>query len=495
MPGHARGAAPRVTQGFPASGARVEAGEPPAARESTATGPPAAAESTVPEQAECQTPPMQGPVLQNFPAAGLQGWPDLAQAPGWSFRLDMYGYPLFISPEGYCCHSWEEVQSTVNSLPRLRTQKAQRTLAWIREAAATSSGGRLMHPANLAKMMALQRLRAATFAEEGRSARVAGNPAVVYNESDLARAGLAEEERTKHDRRLLKENIREEVYGVQHLSALGSHTKEWTLFEDGYDKSGNRIYDKVSGQTCHQCRQKTLGLRTHCSECQSLHGVFCGDCLFMRYGENVEEALQDSEWKCPGCRDLCNCSFHRSRRGWAPTGTLYRRAVAEGFVSVAHYLVLNNLAPEARSAALPLMPKELADATRAELEREAAGCDRRSASPAGPATPCASGEAAQDRAAQRPQAPGEEEASASPSPARPSGEEAGEAPTGRRRGARRQSTLRSDVLGAVVKTGGMIAAGKPGAGKRAGGTGKAAPAVERVGRGLRTSSRLVAGRA
>lgn len=44
-----------------------------------------------------------------------------------------------------------------------------------------------------------------------------------------------------------------------------------TLFEDGYDKSGNRIYDKVAGQTCHQCRQKTLGLRTHCSECQSLH--------------------------------------------------------------------------------------------------------------------------------------------------------------------------------------------------------------------------------
>ncbi len=27
---------------------------------------------------------------------------------------------------------------------------------------------------------------------------------MVYNESDLARAGLAEEERTKHDRRLLK---------------------------------------------------------------------------------------------------------------------------------------------------------------------------------------------------------------------------------------------------------------------------------------------------
>ena len=33
---------------------------------------------------------------------------------------------------------------------------------------------------------------------------------------------------------------------------------------------------------------------------------------------------------CPPCRGLCNCSFHRIRRGWAPTGTLYRRAIAEG---------------------------------------------------------------------------------------------------------------------------------------------------------------------
>jgi len=40
---------------------------------------------------------------------------------------------------------------------------------------------------------------------------------------------------------------------------------------DGYDSSGNRVYDKVSGQTCHQCRQKTLGRHTACSECQTLH--------------------------------------------------------------------------------------------------------------------------------------------------------------------------------------------------------------------------------
>ena len=40
---------------------------------------------------------------------------------------------------------------------------------------------------------------------------------------------------------------------------------------DGYDTSGNRVYDKVSGMTCHQCRQKTLGRHTSCSQCHTLH--------------------------------------------------------------------------------------------------------------------------------------------------------------------------------------------------------------------------------
>ncbi|KAK2079699.1 hypothetical protein QBZ16_002094 [Prototheca wickerhamii] len=99
-------------------------------------------------------------------------------------------------------------------------------------------------------------------------------------------------------------------------------------------------------------------------------GVFCGDCLYMRYGEHIDEANANPEWRCPSCRDLCNCSFHRSRRGWAPTGTLYRAASAEGYASVSHYLVLNNLAPEAREAALPLMPPELAAETRKALQAE-----------------------------------------------------------------------------------------------------------------------------
>ena len=112
----------------------------------------------------------------------------------------------------------------------------------------------------------------------------------------------------------------EEVYGVEHVRALGACTKPWDLFVDGYDPKGNRIYDKSAGLTCHQCRQKTLGKRTACSLCNSLQGLFCGDCLFMRYGENIDEVKQNSSWICPPCRDLCNCSFHRSRKGWCPTG-------------------------------------------------------------------------------------------------------------------------------------------------------------------------------
>lgn len=61
-----------------------------------------------------------------------------------------------------------------------------------------------------------------------------------------------------------------------------------------------------------------------------LQGVLCGDCLYMRYGENITEVQAKPDWMCPVCRDLCNCSFHRIKKGWAPTGTLYRRALAEG---------------------------------------------------------------------------------------------------------------------------------------------------------------------
>ena len=132
---------------------------------------------------------------------------------------------------------------------------------------------------------------------------------------------------------------RTEVYYQRHKDALGSTEKEWILFRDGYDKNNVRIYDPENGKTCHQCRQKTMGKRTWCSHCNTLHGVFCGDCLMMRYGEHVDEANANPDWKCPACRDLCNCSFCRTRKGYPPTGSMYRRAIREGYASVAHLLV------------------------------------------------------------------------------------------------------------------------------------------------------------
>ncbi|MCO5568195.1 hypothetical protein L7F22_021891 [Adiantum nelumboides] len=134
--------------------------------------------------------------------------------------------------------------------------------------------------------------------------------------------------------------IQPEVYSEEHERLLGSCSQEWELFKDGCAADGTRIYDSVRGKTCHQCRQKTLGLRTSCSRCNSLRGQFCGDCLFMRYGENVIEVNNNKEWVCPVCRGMCNCSFCRLKKGWAPTGSMYRLALKLNYKSVAHYLVM-----------------------------------------------------------------------------------------------------------------------------------------------------------
>lgn len=141
--------------------------------------------------------------------------------------------------------------------------------------------------------------------------------------------------------RPLQQGNKPEIYTEEHEKLLGPCETEWVLFQDGYRPDGSRIYDPVRGKTCHQCRQKTLGLRTHCSKCSLRQGQFCGDCLYMRYGENILEALKNPEWLCPVCRDICNCSFCRIKKGWSPTGTLYKIAKSMGYRSVAHCLILS----------------------------------------------------------------------------------------------------------------------------------------------------------
>ena len=44
-------------------------------------------------------------------------------------------------------------------------------------------------------------------------------------------------------RDLFEVRYNEEVYEARHAEALGSAAEPWTLFEDGYDDKGRRIYD------------------------------------------------------------------------------------------------------------------------------------------------------------------------------------------------------------------------------------------------------------
>ncbi|XP_019184226.1 PREDICTED: cell division cycle-associated 7-like protein [Ipomoea nil] len=148
----------------------------------------------------------------------------------------------------------------------------------------------------------------------------------------------------------IAEGEKPELYTKEHERVLGDSKESWSLYEDGYDEDGQRIYDPDFGKSCHQCRQKTLGLHTECSKCKSFQGQFCGDCLYMRYGENVIEVNENPSWICPGCRDICNCSRCRRVKGWAPTGAIYKKVLILGYKSVAHYLIMTFMQREKEEA-------------------------------------------------------------------------------------------------------------------------------------------------
>merc|ERR1719270_1073015 len=103
---------------------------------------------------------------------------------------------------------------------------------------------------------------------------------------------------------------------------------------------GSKTYNQKIGTTCHQCRQKTVDTKTICrsGECVGVRGQFCGRCLEIRYGEDAKEALMNPNWKCPPCRNFCNCSICRNRNGKGATGMLIMMAQAKGFDNVADYL-------------------------------------------------------------------------------------------------------------------------------------------------------------
>ncbi|KAA8536154.1 hypothetical protein F0562_028632 [Nyssa sinensis] len=168
----------------------------------------------------------------------------------------------------------------------------------------------------------------------------------------------------------IPEGSKPEIYTEDHAKLLGDCKTSWTLYVDGFDENRDRIYDPINGKSCHQCRQKTLGHRTHCSKCNMVSGQFCGDCLYMRYGENVMEANENSNWICPVCRGICNCSRCRKAKGWAPTGSIYRKVTGLGFKSVAHYLIQARQSPHLDNCPDGIPKPESEDNKDDEMEEE-----------------------------------------------------------------------------------------------------------------------------
>ncbi|KAJ2799443.1 hypothetical protein H4R20_004436 [Coemansia guatemalensis] len=88
----------------------------------------------------------------------------------------------------------------------------------------------------------------------------------------------------------------------------------------GHRIIGGRVYDSQLGKTCHQCRQKTMDQKIACSN-PSCNLMMDYKCLINRYNEDAN-IIDHSEWTCPKCRDICNCSFCMKKRGKRPTGQL-----------------------------------------------------------------------------------------------------------------------------------------------------------------------------
>ncbi|KAA3458383.1 zf-4CXXC_R1 domain-containing protein [Gossypium australe] len=122
---------------------------------------------------------------------------------------------------------------------------------------------------------------------------------------------------------------------------------------------GRRIYDSENGKTCHQvvycfwfcladwetlmflCRQKTMDFLAPCKNLKKDKQCtikYCHKCLLNRYGEKAEEVALLIDWKCPKCRDICNCSCCMKKKGHNPTGILVHTAKKTGFSSVSELL-------------------------------------------------------------------------------------------------------------------------------------------------------------
>ncbi len=174
-----------------------------------------------------------------------------------------------------------------------------------------------------------------------------------------------------------------ESYSAEHVTRL----EMFKPMNDYRRARANKLCSKDHPQpcpygckTCHFCRQRTTETKTVCSMCDGVNnfyggparGYWCGSCLWLRIGENIDEVRGRTDWICPGCRDLCNCSganCMRIKRGWFPTNQLSHEAKDQGFRSVAHYLVHTHVS--AAAAAAPIA-ENTSHETRVTMTRQRA---------------------------------------------------------------------------------------------------------------------------
>ncbi|KAK3002782.1 hypothetical protein RJ639_018340 [Escallonia herrerae] len=112
-----------------------------------------------------------------------------------------------------------------------------------------------------------------------RSSRVKSLPQVNYSDKEKH---IQKEKVLKNLEINITEGSKPEIYTEEDEKLLGDCKTSWTMYVDGYDEDGQRIYDPYDGKSCHQCRQKTLGLHTNCCKCNLVQGQLCGDCLCTR---------------------------------------------------------------------------------------------------------------------------------------------------------------------------------------------------------------------
>lgn len=163
--------------------------------------------------------------------------------------------------------------------------------------------------------------------------------------------------------------VQRETYSVEHLKRLYQFIPKRPYSKPRANKLCSKVHPKpcpYQCKSCHFCRQRTTEPKTICSVCDGVNnyyggparGYWCGSCLWLRIGENIDEVRDRTDWVCPACRDICNCSganCMRIKRGWFPTNQLSHEARDQGYKSVAHYLVLTHLSEQASAAPMELM--------------------------------------------------------------------------------------------------------------------------------------------